>query len=77
MLTEKELEVLSRRARGEHQKAIARALNISQAAVSQFETNAHRKILEIEKTQEILKELGVKTTKGIGGPRVAYRGGKK
>lgn len=77
MLTEKELEVLRRRARGEEQRAIARALNVSQAAISQFETNAQRKIIEMERTQNILKELGVTTTKGIGGTRVTYKRERK
>ena len=76
MLTERELDILQRRARGENQKTIARALKISQAAVSQFETNAHRKILEMARTQELLKELGVHTTTGMGGTRVIY-GGRK
>lgn len=72
MLTEKELAVLQRRARGQSQQAIARALGISQAAVSKFETNAHRKILEAERIRELCKELGITTRAGLAGKQVSY-----
>lgn len=72
MLTEKELAVLQRRARGESQQDIARALSISQAAVSKFETNAHRKILEAERISELCKELGITTRAGLAGTQVEY-----
>lgn len=85
MLTEKEFDVLQRRARGESQQAIARTLKISQAAVSKFETNAHRKILEAEALLKLTRKLGIKTRKGAIGKRVTYdtsqplepRGGKQ
>ncbi len=77
MLTEKELQVLTRRARGESQRAVAKALGISQAAVSQFETNAHKKILEAERLKSIVKGLGIRTERGLAGLRVRYGGGKR
>jgi len=77
MLTEKELQVLTRRAHGESQQAIAKALGISQAAISQFETNAHKKVLEAERLTSIVKELGIQTEKGLVGTRVTYGGGKR
>ena len=77
MLTEKELDILTRRAHGENQQRIAKALGISQAAVSQFETNAHRKILEAETLRAIVKKLGMTTEEGLAGRRVRYGGGKR
>jgi transcriptional regulator len=76
MLTEKELQVLQRRARGESQQQVARALKISQAAVSKFETNAHRKILEAERLLGLSSDLGILTRDGLGGRRVAYKRGE-
>lgn len=75
MLTEKEFEVLQRRARGESQAQIAKSLKISQAAVSKFESNAHKKILEAEQILKISKELNIRTKTGLA-RRVEY-GGKK
>jgi|GEM_PF-886283 len=72
MLTEKELEVLRRRARGETQHEIARGLGISQAAVSRFETNSHKKIVEAEQLLKICKSTGVFTEEGTMGKRVLY-----
>ncbi len=72
MLTEKELEVLRRRARGETQQQIAKALAISQAAVSKFETNSHRKILDAEQLLQASKTVGVATEQGTVGRRVVY-----
>ncbi len=77
MLTEKELDILRRRARGERQERIAKSLGISQAAVSQFETNAHRKILEAQRVQELAKRLGLRTEEGLAGPTITYGGGKR
>ncbi len=79
MLTEKELEILRRRMRGESQRTIADALGISQAAVSKFETNSQRKILDAEELLRIARELGITVEDGLAGKRVAYakRGGKR
>ncbi len=76
MLTEKELEVLTRRLHGESQHAVAKALRISQAAVSKFETNARRKILEAEETLALAKRLGLAVEEGLGGKRLV-RGGRR
>jgi len=73
MLTEKELQVLQRRARGESQQEIARALKISQAAISKFETNAHRKILEAQQLLKATQEIGIGTEEGLAGKHVIYR----
>ncbi|MBR9693389.1 helix-turn-helix domain-containing protein [Candidatus Woesearchaeota archaeon] len=77
MLTEKELEVLQRRARGDSQAHIAKALRISQAAVSKFETNAHRKIIEAETLSTIVSKLCIHTEEGLTGSKVRYGGGKQ
>ncbi len=74
MLTEKELEVLRRRAAGESQQQIARVLSISQAAVSKFETNAHRKIVEAGTLLEVAQGLGIGLGDGLAGKRVLYQG---
>ena len=73
MLTEKELEVLRRRAAGEQQQ-IARSLGISQAAVSKFETNAHRKIIGATQLLEISRKLGLSLEEGLAGKRILYQG---
>lgn len=77
MLTEKEIDVLRRRARGESQQEIAKSLGITQAAISTFERNAHRKILEAEHALGLAKKLGIKVAEGLGGKRVIYGGGAK
>lgn len=78
MLTEREYEIIRRRAAGEGQQQIARALKITQAAVSQFETNAQRKILEAERMRDVLAALGVKVEETFSGKRVRYkRGGRR
>lgn len=77
MLTEKELEVLTRRARGESQQTISRALKISQAAVSKFETNARRKILEADEVLRLAGRLGIRIEEGIGGKHTTYGGDKR
>lgn len=76
MLTEKEFDVLLRRARGESQAAIAKALKITQAAVSQFENNARKKIISANDLLETLKQEKITITKGLSGSRVVF-GGKK
>lgn len=73
MLTAREHEVLRRRARGENQQHIADALNISQAAVSRFETNAHAKILDAERLLKLCKTLGIRTEEEPVGERVIYK----
>lgn len=75
MLTEKEYKVLKRRRRGESQAAIAKALKISQAAVSKFETNAHKKILAAHEILDLCKELNLVVEEGATGKYV--RGGRK
>lgn len=77
MLTEKELEVLKRRARGETQQEIALALHISQAAVSKFERNSHKKILESEQVLALCKKAGITTTEGATGKHIAYKRGRR
>jgi transcriptional regulator len=77
MLTEKELAVLQRRAKGDSQQEIAKALGITQAAVSKFETNAHKKILEASELFRITETLGLKIEQGQLGSRVQYKGVKR
>ena len=76
-LTEKELATLQRRAKGETQKSIASSLGISQAAVSKFETNAHKKILEAEAMLKKVKEHGIVIEEGLAGKKVRYGGGQQ
>ena len=60
MLTEKEIQVMELRKKGLTQIEVAQNLKISQAAVSSFEKNAHRKVSEAQKTLDIAnKILGV------------------
>lgn len=59
MLTRKEYEVLELRKKGLTQKEVAKKLEISQAAVSKFEKNAIKKILDAQKTLDIAKKLDV------------------
>jgi len=77
VLTDREIQVLERRIKGENQEVIARALKISQAAVSKFESNLKRKILDAEQLLAVASELGVKTRKSVTGKKVVYRGAKK
>ena len=77
MLTEREFEVLSRRAKKEDQAAIAKALKISQAAVSQFETNAHKKLLDAQKTLDLLGKTRATLQDSPTGTKVVYGGKKK
>jgi len=60
MLTEKEIQVLELRAKKLTQVEVSKKLDISQAAISHFENNAHRKIKEAEQTLEVAKRLGLK-----------------
>ena len=73
MLTERELDILRRRARGESQQQIARDLGISQAAISKSETNSHQKILEAERYLKLLETLGVTIDDAIAGRKVTYK----
>ena len=59
MLTRKEIEVLTLRKAGLTQIDVAKKLKITQAAVSNFEKNAHRKIKEAKKTADIAKQLKI------------------
>ncbi len=76
MLTAKELEVLRRRARGETQQQVAKALAVSQAAVSKFETNGHRKLIDAELLIRVSKTIGIVTEEGTVGRRVVYLAGR-
>ena len=76
MLTERELDVLLRRARGESQTDIAQALKITQGAVSQFEKNAQRKLADAAHIIEVLSTKGVQVTEGAIDKIIVY-GGKK
>ena len=59
LLTEKEKKVLELRAKGLDQYEIAKRMKVTQAAVSQFQTNAYRKIKEAVKLIEFAKKKGV------------------
>jgi transcriptional regulator len=72
MLTERELEVLLRRASGESQPDIAKALKITQGAVSQFEKNAHAKLASATETLEFLQLKGVRVKDRPIGKKVVY-----
>jgi transcriptional regulator len=60
MLTSKEIKVLELRAKKLTQVEVSKKLDISQAAISHFENNAHKKIKEAEQTLEVAKKLGLK-----------------
>jgi len=60
MLTKKEIEVLTLKKKGMTQEDIAKKLEISQPAVSNFLRNAYSKIKEAEETIKISKEMGIK-----------------
>ena len=59
MLTDKEIEVLKLKKEGFSQIEIAKKLKISQPAVSNFYSNAIRKIRSAENVIKIKKEIGV------------------
>jgi len=60
VLTEKEIRVIELRKQGLTQIDVAKKLGITQAAVSNFEQNAHKKISEARNTLKIAKQLGVR-----------------
>jgi len=64
-LTDKEKQVLELRSKGLIQSDVAERLGISQAAVSDFEKNAKRKIVEAEATIAFARTLHVSTKKGV------------
>ena len=57
MLTEKEIAVLELRQQGLTQVAVAKDLGITQAAVSNFEKNALRKISTAKDTLKVARRL--------------------
>lgn len=60
MLTKRERQVLElREEKGHTQQEVAKLLGISQAAVSKFECNAHKKIRNAKITLKIANKLGV------------------
>ena len=60
MLTKKEIEVLALKKKGLTQEEIAKKLEISQPAVSNFLRNAHSKIKDAAETIVLSKEMGIK-----------------
>lgn len=56
-LTEKEKQVLQLRNKGLTQIEVAKKLNITQAAVSDFQKNAKQKIIEAQETLDFSKQL--------------------
>ena len=66
MLTEKEIEVLKLRKKGLTQADIAAKLDISQPAVSSFEKSIARKIRNSLDVIELLKEMGIDSSKYRG-----------
>jgi len=60
MLTEKEIQVLKLKQDGFTQIEIAKKLQISQPAVSNFCKNAIEKIKDAEETLKLKKELKIK-----------------
>ncbi|MFH1642030.1 MAG: LuxR C-terminal-related transcriptional regulator [Nanoarchaeota archaeon] len=59
MFTDKEIQVLKLRKKGLKQIEIAKALNISQPAISSFEQNIARKIRSSVEVLGLVKELGI------------------
>jgi transcriptional regulator len=66
-LTDKEITVLRLRSQGLTQHAVADQLGISQAAVSSFETNAHKKLQDAQTMLAFAKHAGITAP-----PRPAY-----
>ena len=60
MLTKKEIEVLRLKQKGLIQYEIASRLKITQPAVSNFYTNALKKLRSAKKVLQLAKDLGVK-----------------
>lgn len=77
MLTEQELTVLRLRKSGKTQVQIAKELSISQAAVSKFERNAERKLIEAEQLLALAKSEGIRVEKNTTGKRIKYREGSR
>lgn len=59
MLTKKEIEVLVLKKKGLTQEEIAKKLEITQPAVSNFIRNAYSKIKDAEETLRLAKEMGI------------------
>jgi transcriptional regulator len=59
-LTEKEINVLQLRNQGLTQVEVAKRLKISQAAVSDFEKNAYRKLVDAQQMLEFAKDAKIK-----------------
>ncbi len=61
MLTDKEIQVLELRQTGLTQVDVAKKLKITQAAVSNFEKNALRKISAAKEALNVARRLGIET----------------
>lgn len=59
MFTRKEIEILELRKKNLTQSEVAKKLKITQAAVSKFEKNAFKKILDAKKIISITNKMGV------------------
>jgi Tfx family DNA-binding protein len=68
-LTEKEIKVLQLRSEGLTQVEVAKRLKISQAAVSEFEKNAYRKLQDAQETLDFAKEMKLKVPSSPYGVR--------
>jgi Tfx family DNA-binding protein len=64
-LTEKEIIVLQLRAQGLTQVEVAKRLDISQAAVSDFEKNAKQKFTDAERTIQLATDLKLIAAKHV------------
>ena len=60
MITKKEIKIIKLRKSGFKQKEIAKKLKISQPAISKFEKNVQKKIIDSINVIKLSKELGVK-----------------
>jgi transcriptional regulator len=72
-LTEKEITVLQLRGQGLTQVEVAKRLKISQAAVSDFEKNAHRKLLDAQEMLDYAKQAGIELQSRPGYPKPGVR----
>ena len=72
-LTEKEVTVLQLRGQGLTQVDVAKRMKISQAAVSDFEKNAHRKLTDAQEMLDYAKQAGIAVTTRRTYPREARR----
>ena len=59
LFTRKEIEILELRKKNLTQSEVAKKLKITQAAVSKFEKNAYKKILDAKKILIISNKIGV------------------